>query len=98
MVMKLKDACSLEGRMTNLDSVLKSRDIILPTEIYTICEYSDIADIRAARVTLVVKNPPANAGDVRDVGSIPGSRRYLRGGHGNAVQYSCLENSTDRGA
>ena len=34
MVMKLKDACSLEGRMTNLDSVLKSRDIILPTEIY----------------------------------------------------------------
>ena len=32
--MKLKDACSLEGRMTNLDSVLKSRDIILPTEIY----------------------------------------------------------------
>ena len=59
----------------------------------TICEYSDIADIRAARVTLVVKNPPANAGDVRDVGSILGSGRFLRGGHGNALQYSCLENS-----
>ena len=64
----------------------------------TICEYSDIADIRAARVTLVVKNPPANAGDVRDVGSILGSGRFLRGGHGNALQYSCLENSMDRGA
>ena len=64
----------------------------------TICEYSDITDIRAAQVTLGVKNPPANAGDVREVGSIPGSRRFLRGGHGNALQHSCLENSTDRGA
>ena len=43
------------------------------------------------------KNPPANAGDVRDVGSIPGSGRSLGGGHGNPCQYSCLENPTDRG-
>ena len=64
----------------------------------TTCEYPGIADIRAAQATLVVKNPPANAGDVRDVGLIPGSGRFLTGGHGNAVQYSCLENSTDRGA
>ena len=45
-----------------------------------------------------VKNPPANAGDVRDVGSIPGLGRCPGGGNGNLLQYSCLENSTDRGA
>ena len=45
-----------------------------------------------------VKNPPANAGDIRDVGSIPGLGRSLGGGHGNPLQYSCLENSVDRGA
>ena len=47
---------------------------------------------------LVVKNPPANAGDVRDAGSIPGSGRFPLGGHGNPLQYSCLENPMDRGA
>ena len=39
-----------------------------------------------------IKNPPANAGDVRDAGSIPGSRRSPGGGHGNPLQYSFLEN------
>ena len=43
-------------------------------------------------MVLVVKNPPANAGDTRDVGSIPGSGRSPEGGHGNPLQYSCLEN------
>ena len=52
----------------------------------------------ASQVALVVKNLPANAGDVRVVGSIPGSRRSPGGGHGNPLQYSCLENSMDRGA
>ena len=51
----------------------------------------------ASQVALVVKNLPANAGDMRDVGSIPGSRRSPRGGHGNPLQYSCLEKVTDRG-
>ena len=37
-------------------------------------------------------------GDIVDVGSIPGSRRFPRGGHGNPLQYSCLENPMDRGA
>ena len=46
----------------------------------------------------VVTNPPANAGDPRDEGLIPGSRRFLGGGNGNLLQYSFLENSTDRGA
>ena len=46
----------------------------------------------------VVKNPPAHAGDARDSGSIPASGRSPGGGNENPVQYSCLENSMDRGA
>ena len=46
----------------------------------------------------MVKNLSANAGDARDAGSIPGSRRSPRQGHGNPLQYSCLENLMDRGA
>ena len=45
---------------------------------------------------LVVKNPPANAGDIRDAGSISGLGRYPEGGHGNLLQYSCLENPLDK--
>ena len=45
----------------------------------------------------VIKNPPANAGDARVTGSIPGSGRSPGGGHGNPLQYSCLENPMDRG-
>ena len=41
----------------------------------------------------MVKNPPANAGDIRDAGLILGSERPPGGGHGNPLQYSCLENS-----
>ena len=43
-------------------------------------------------MALMVKNPVANAGDIRDVGSIPGLERFPGGGHGNPLQYSCLEN------
>ena len=46
----------------------------------------------------MVKNPPANAGDLRDTGSIPGLERSPGGGHGNPLQYSYLENTMDRGA
>ena len=49
-------------------------------------------------MVLVVKNPPANAGDVRDAGSLPGSGRSPGGGDGNPLQCSCLENLMDRGA
>ena len=45
----------------------------------------------------MIKNPPANEGEVRDVGSVPGLGRSP-GGHGNPLQYSCLENPMDRGA
>ena len=49
-------------------------------------------------MVLEVKNPPANAEDVREAGSIPGLGRSSGGGHGNPLQYSCLENPMDRGA
>ena len=48
-------------------------------------------------MALVVKNPPSNAGDIRDWSSTPGLGRSPRGGHGNLLQYSCLENPMDRG-
>ena len=48
-------------------------------------------------MVLVVKNPSANAGDVRDTGSIPDSRRSPGEGNGNPLQYSCLENPLGRG-
>ena len=51
----------------------------------------------ASQVVLVVKNPSANAGDIRDVGSIPGSGRSPGGQHGNPLQHSCLENPMDGG-
>ena len=47
---------------------------------------------------LVVKNPLARAGDVRDAGSVPACGRSSREGNGNRIQYSCLENSMDRAA
>ena len=49
-------------------------------------------------MALVVKCPPANTGDIRDKGVISGSGRTSGGGHGNPLQYSCLENPMDRGS
>ena len=46
----------------------------------------------------MVKNPPANAGDIRDASSIPGLGRSFGVRNGNPLQYSCLKNSVDRGA
>ena len=54
--------------------------------------------IWASQVALVVKTPPASAGEVRDVGSIPGLGRSPGGGLSNPLQYSCLKNPMDRGA
>ena len=52
----------------------------------------------ASQMALVVKNLPANAGGIRDMGLISGSGRSPGGGHGNPLQYSCLENLMNRGA
>ena len=50
----------------------------------------------ASQMALVVKNPPASAGDIRDTGSIPKLGRSPREGNGNPLQYSCPENPMDR--
>ena len=52
---------------------------------------------RASQAALVVKNPPDNAGDIRDVGLIPKLGRFPEEGNGNPLQCSCLENPMDRG-
>ena len=49
-------------------------------------------------MTQLLKNPPANAGDTRDTGSLPGSGRSLGGGNGNPPQYSCLDSPMDSAA
>ena len=54
--------------------------------------------LRASQVALAVKNLPANAGDIKDVSSIPRSGRSPGGGYGNLLQYFCLENPMDKGA
>ena len=51
-----------------------------------------------SQVVLVLKNPPASAGDIRDASSIPGSGQSPGGGPGHPLQFSCLENPMDRGA
>ena len=63
------------------------------------CVHEQIYDSTTGvlQVALVVKNLPANTGDIRDLGSIPGSGKSPGGGHGNPLQYPCLENPMDRG-
>ena len=65
---------------------------------YKWCDLAKIHIWRGFPGSLVVENPPANAGDAGDVGSVPGLGRSRRGGNGNPLQYSCLENPVDRGA
>ena len=60
--------------------------------------YNSLVYKWASHVALVIKNLPANAGDVKDVDLIPGSGRSPAEGHGNPRQYSCLENPMDRAA
>ena len=52
----------------------------------------------ASQLVLVVKSLPAKAGDMRDTGLVAGLGRFPGGGNSNPLQYSCLENSMDRGA
>ena len=67
------------------------------TTIYKV-DKQQLPTLWTSQVALVVKNLPANAGDIRDMGLIPELGRSLEGGHGNPLQYSCLENPMDRGA
>ena len=54
--------------------------------------------IGVSQVALMIKSPPANAGDIRDLGFIPGLGRVPGEEHGNSLHYSCLENPMDGGA
>ena len=67
-------------------------------ETFLLLLFSQTPSGASPKVALVVKNPPANAGDIRDAGLIPGSGISPREGNGSPFQYSCLVNSTDRGA
>ena len=66
--------------------------------VFSCCFKTSSWCIRASQVVLVVKNPPASAGDVGDVGLMPGSGSSPGGGAGNHLQYSCLKNPMDGGA
>ena len=66
--------------------------IILYMEKVTECSFFMLL------MALVVKNPPANTGDIRDTGLIPGLGRSSGEGNGNPLQYSCLGNPMDKGA
>ena len=65
--------------------------LYLGMECWVICTFW------ASQMALMVKNSLANVGDIRNTDSIPGSRRFPGGGHGNPLQDSCLENPMDRG-
>ena len=73
-----------------LEKNFELRETLLPLHNrYRIYEYKGLPSGASATT--------ANVGDVRDVGSVPGSRGSPGGGHGNPLQYSCLENPMDRG-
>ena len=68
------------------------------TKSRTLTEQLSLFTRYASQMALVVKNLPSSAGDLRDAGWIPGSRRSHGGGHGNPLQYSCRENLMNRRA
>ena len=78
------------------------RDLILVFDSYVLFKFPRkvflLPRCPASHVVLVVKNLPANSGDIRDMGLILQLGRSPGGGHGDPLQYSCLQNLTDRGA
>ena len=99
-------------RITNVGDVVEenvplytvNRDVNYCSHFKTIWSFLEKIKIElpynpvACQVALVVKNPPATSGDIRDMGSIPESGRSPGERNGNPIQYSCLEYPTDRGA
>ena len=80
--------------LLNCDSTWRASANIKPRITRIFSNYNTCA----SQVVLIVKNPPANAGDIGGAGSIPESGRSPGGGHGNPLQYSFLENPMDRRA
>ena len=89
--------CAFFSKIAGTESEGEST-VILSIKCHLNQFYYITKQISASQVALVVKNLPTNAGDVRDVGSVPGSGRSPGEGNGNLLQYSCLENPMDRGA
>ena len=92
-------------KLTSIESVMPSSHLIfchplflLPLIPPSIRIFSNESTLRASQMALVVKNPPANAENTREDSSIPESGRSPGEGNDNPLQYSCLENSMDRGA
>ena len=83
-----------------LSSLNQRSSTVSVFELINIFFKANLSNNRAFQVAVknVVKNPSANARDVRDLGSIPGMGRSSRGRHGSLLQYWCLENPMDRGA
>ena len=74
----------IRNKLVQVKTLVSWQDLII-LNISHSCSYLEVS-----QGALGVKNPPANAGDTRDMGSIPGLGRYPREGHGNPLQYSCL--------
>ena len=92
------DLLSVEGLPQNF-TLLKRKKVMSEKYNKVKCNKKrSSCNTGASQVAPVVKNTPANAGDIRDVGLIPGLGISPGGGHGNRLQYSCLENPMDRGA
>ena len=75
----------------------KTNLLSIPIDFHE-CYITVKVKIEASQVALVERNLPANAGDTREAGSIPGLERSPGVGNGNPLQYSCLEHPMDRGA
>ena len=94
---KNKPVCSLSSNfetdymMTSKYKNLLIKIICAVTKYAALCSNNifHLVEDGASQVALGVKNPPTNAGDTRDMGSIPGLGRYPREGHGNPLQYPC---------
>ena len=87
--------------LMSIESVMPSNHLIYICMCVCVCVCVCVyiyMQLGASQVALVAMNPLANAGDIRDTGSIPGSGRSLEEGHGNPLQFSCRENPVDRGA
>ena len=90
MVSSMLGLLTLSGETPTSNTLRLEGVALLVRQWFSWCSRDD--GTPASQVALVVKNPPANTGDLRDVGSIPGSGRSHGGEHGNPLQYSCLEN------
>ena len=90
--------CPQAWRMALVQSTSIKQPLCARTFTFVITLSSPNNPTQASQVALLVKNPPASAGDERDMDSIPGWGRSPGGWNGNPLPYSCLKNSMDRGA